>query len=57
MSHRESSYVIDNDVRERHYESCIAQHDVKMKSYGVAISLEQNVLEQRRKGKGIGVRK
>ena len=51
MSHRESFYVIGNDVRGRHYESCIVQHDVKMESYGVMNSLELNVLEQRRKGK------
>ena len=51
MSHRESFYVIGNDVRRRHYESHIVQHDVKMESYGVANGLEQNILERRCKGK------
>ena len=30
VSHRESSYVIGNDVRWRHYESFIIQHCITM---------------------------
>ena len=57
MSHRESSYVISNDVRGRHYESCIVQHDVSRSHIELRTVWAEHTRMKRREKEIDGVRK